>query len=137
MADSLLNPPDDVPMDDATFTADAEFKHTLHIVRENLQLLREDLKRYRDLKDRKGTTDPVQWAAQVKELDMRNKMRVILIRSGQRQIFQMVEHMKRKSEEERRELDSHNLTLQSLLYGKDYFLKEVHFCKEFKTPHLK
>jgi hypothetical protein len=48
----------------------------------------------------------------------------------------MVENMKRRSEDERRELDTHNLTLQSLLYGKDYFLKEVHFCKEYKTPQL-
>ena len=48
----------------------------------------------------------------------------------------MVEYMKRKSEEERKELDNHNLTLQSLLYGKDYFSGEVHFCKEFKTPNL-
>lgn len=48
----------------------------------------------------------------------------------------MVELTKKKSEDERKDLDSHNLTLQSLLYGKDYFLKEVYFCKEFKTPHL-
>ena len=40
------------------------------------------------------------------------------------------------SEDERRVLDNHNLTLQSLLYGKDYYSKEVHFCKEFKTPNL-
>jgi hypothetical protein len=48
----------------------------------------------------------------------------------------MVEYMNKKSEEERKELDNHNLTLQSLLYGKDYFSGEVHFCKEFKTPNL-
>ena len=59
------------------------------------------------------------------------------MRTSQRSITQIVETMKRKIEEERKDLDSHNLTLQSLLYGKDYFLKEVHFCKEFKTPNLK
>ena len=26
--------------------------------------------------------------------------------------------------------------MQSLLYGKDYYHKQVHFCKEFKTPQL-
>ena len=48
----------------------------------------------------------------------------------------MLEFMKAKSEEERKEFDSNNLTLQSLLYGKHYFSGEVHFCKEFKTPNL-
>jgi len=33
-------------------------------------------------------------------------------------------------------MDTHNLNLQSLLYEKDYFVKEIHFCKEFKTPSL-
>jgi uncharacterized membrane protein YfhO len=48
----------------------------------------------------------------------------------------MLEYMKAKSEEERKEFDSNNLNLQSLLYGKHYFSGEVHFCKEFKTPNL-
>ena len=72
----------------------------------------------------------------LESLDTNNKERLLMIRAGQRRIYQMVENMKRRSEEERKELDTHNLTLQSLLYGKDYFLKEVHFCKEYKTPHL-
>ena len=72
----------------------------------------------------------------VAQLDDTNMDRLLKIRAGQRRIYQMVENMKRRSEDERRELDTHNLTLQSLLYGKDYFLKEVHFCKEYKTPHL-
>lgn len=70
----------------------------------------------------------------MKELDARNRLRLQLIKTGQRQIYQMVEQTKRDSEEEKKRVDSHNLTLQSLKYGKDYFLKEVHFCKEFKTP---
>ena len=42
-----------------------------------------------------------------------------------------------QSENEKKEMDQHNLTLQSLLYEQDYFAKEIHFCKEFKTPNLK
>lgn len=52
-------------------------------------------------------------------------MRLLEIRSGQRQIFQMVERKKRQCEEERRDLDKDNLDLQSLLYGKDFYLKEL------------
>jgi hypothetical protein len=58
------------------------------------------------------------------------------VKTGQREVLQIVESTKRQSEDERKELDSQNLNLQSLLYGKDYYLKQVHFCKEFKTPLL-
>jgi hypothetical protein len=59
------------------------------------------------------------------------------IRLNEHVVNELDDHNKeRRSEDERRELDTHNLTLQSLNYGKDYFLKEVHFCKEYKTPHL-
>ena len=69
-------------------------------------------------------------------LEAESKDRLFAIREGQKQVYQMVEYMKRRSEDERKDLDTHNLTLQSLLYGKDYFSKEVHFCKEYKTPNL-
>ena len=65
-----------------------------------------------------------------------DRERLFKIRVGQKDIYQMVEYMKVRSEEERKEFDSHNLNLQSLLYGKHYFSGEVHFCKEFKTPNL-
>ncbi|TNV84672.1 hypothetical protein FGO68_gene6114 [Halteria grandinella] len=127
----------DANMRDETSSQDQGFKYTLNLVRDQLALLREDLARYKELKQRKlaNAGDPT-IAQQVKELDVRTKMRLLVIRSGQRSIFQMVEHMKRQSEDERRNLDQHNLTLQSLLYGKDFFLKEVHQCKEYKTPNL-
>ena len=69
-------------------------------------------------------------------MDVKTKYRMLLVRAGQREALQIVENAKRKSEEQRKELDLQNLSLQSLLYGKDYYLKEVHFCKEFKTPNL-
>ena len=72
----------------------------------------------------------------MKTLESQNKDRLLKIREGQKEVYLMVELMKRQSEDERKKLDNHNLTLQSLLYGKDYFSGEVHFCKEFKTPNL-
>ena len=69
-------------------------------------------------------------------MDARSKMLLLDIKSGQKTIYQIVDATKKESEEERKEVDNRNLTLQSLLYGKDYFLKQVHFCKEFKTPNL-
>jgi len=97
-----------------------------------------DLERYREVKEKQcENPDSIKLnETTVENLDTTNKDRLLMIRAGQRRIYQMVENMKRRSEDERRELDTHNLTLQSLLYGKDYFLKEVHFCKEYKTPHL-
>jgi hypothetical protein len=97
-----------------------------------------DLERYREVKEKQcENPDSIKLNETIVEnLDTSNKDRLLMIRAGQRRIYQMAENMKRRSEDERRELDTHNLTLQSLLYGKDYFLKEVHFCKEYKTPHL-
>ena len=62
--------------------ADSEFKYILNLVRENLTLLREDLAKYRELKAKKQSTDLSVWQAQLKDLDAKNKMRAILIRSG-------------------------------------------------------
>jgi hypothetical protein len=57
-------------------------------------------------------------------------------KSGLRELCESAEDTKKMSEIERKEMDHHNITLQSLLYEKDYFVKEIHFCKEFKTPQL-
>ena len=41
------------------------------------------------------------------------------MKTGQREVLQIVENIKRQSEDERKELDSQKLKLQSLLYGKE------------------
>lgn len=54
-----------------------------------------------------------------------------------RQLQDIIEGVKKANEQERSAVDANNLTLQSFLYEQSYFLKEIHFCKEFKTPQLK
>jgi hypothetical protein len=44
-------------------------------------------------------------------LEAESKDRLFAIREGQKQVYQMVEYMKRRSEDERKDLDTHNLTL--------------------------
>ncbi len=44
-------------------------------------------------------------------LDSRTKMRLLHLRVGQREVFQMVEAAKRRSEEARKGLDEQNLNL--------------------------
>ena len=73
---------------------------------------------------------------QFKLLASENVDRLLFLKNSQRELAEMVEGTKKVSENERRQVDSHNLTLQSLLYEKDYYVKEIHFCKEFKTPYL-
>ena len=55
---------------------------------------------------------------------------------GTQHLFDAFLDAKKQSESELKEIDHHNIVLQNLQYEKDYFVKEIHFCKELKTPNL-
>ena len=47
------------------------------------------------------------------------------------------EKSKRDCDKFRDELDEKNLELQSIIYQKNYYEKEINFCRELKTPFMK
>ena len=55
---------------------------------------------------------------------------------GTQYLFDEFLDAKKDSEIELKEIDYHNIVLQNLQYEKNYFDKEIHFCKELKTPQL-
>ena len=57
-------------------------------------------------------------------------------KSAMRQVIDHVEDRKRDGELQRKETDDFNLQLQSFLYEKSYYTKEIHLAREFKTPKL-
>jgi hypothetical protein len=101
-------------------------------VRGQLNALKNDLSKFVELKKagKDSKSEPF------KSLSKENLDKILFLKSGQRELNEMVESTKRASELERASVDEHNLALQSLTYEKDYFKKEIHFCKEFKTPQL-
>jgi hypothetical protein len=48
----------------------------------------------------------------------------------------MVDLTKREADEKRKDMDTNNLKLQSFIYKKNYYEKEINFCRELKTPNL-
>lgn len=60
--------------------------------------------------------------------------KALILQSAEKKLHLYIEQCKQESEQEKKAIDMHNLTLQSLLYEKDYFAKEIFFCKEYKTP---
>lgn len=49
---------------------------------------------------------------------------------------QRVLERKREADRQRKATDDVNLSLQSFLYEKNHYEKEIYFCKEFCTPQL-
>jgi len=43
---------------------------------------------------------------------------------------------KRQAEAKRKETDDVNLNLQSFMYERNHYQREIYFCKEYKTPQL-
>ncbi len=43
---------------------------------------------------------------------------------------------KRQAEQQRKETDDYNLSLQSFQYERNHYQREIYFCKEYKTPQL-
>ena len=58
------------------------------------------------------------------------------LKSVTREITQQVIDRKRQADAQRRATDDINLTLQSYLYEKNHYQKEIYFCKSFQTPEL-
>jgi hypothetical protein len=58
------------------------------------------------------------------------------IKASVREINQSVMEARKKAESQRKETDDINLTLQSFLYERNHYQREIYFCKEFKTPEL-
>jgi len=73
----------------------------------------------------------------VEQAFQQTQTRALFVQTIIRDLHERVAASKKDSELERREMDAQNLALQSLLYEKDHFLKEIHFCRELKTPQLK
>ena len=48
----------------------------------------------------------------------------------------MLEEHKVQGDFQRKQTDDFNLQLQSYLYEKSYYTKEIHACRETKTPNL-
>ena len=58
------------------------------------------------------------------------------IKASVREITQSVMEARKKAESQRKETDDINLTLQSFLYERNHYQREIYFCKEFRTPEL-
>ena len=48
----------------------------------------------------------------------------------------MVMERKKQAEGQRKVTDDVNLTLQSFLYERNHYQREIYFCKEYRTPEL-
>ena len=72
----------------------------------------------------------------VKQIDDERMNVIAESKSQLRLVLDLLEETKVQGEFQRKETDDCNLTLQSYLYEKSYYLKEIHDCRETKTPHL-
>lgn len=43
---------------------------------------------------------------------------------------------KKQAEAKRKVTDDVNLTLQSFMYERNHYQREIYFCKEYRTPEL-
>eukprot|EP00347_Sterkiella_histriomuscorum_P007800 403347513 len=109
------------------------FNLALKQARTSLDQIKYEVKYLLDLKQNhaKNNTGP-----QLDQVKIQLTTKLLEMKSFQRQIFEIMELQRKVADQERQEMDTHNLNLQSLLYEKDYFKKEIHYCKEFKTPQL-
>ena len=88
-----------------------QFKDLISLVRGELGSLRGDLEQLRRLKQQQseegalGTFTP-DASAQLREIEIKAKRHLLLVKTGQRDVLQIVESTKRQSEDERKELDS-------------------------------
>lgn len=73
---------------------------------------------------------------QVKQMHAETIQLLALNKSCMRTVIDTVETLRRQCENQRSATDDHNLTLQSYLYETGYYEKQIHFCKEYKTPQL-
>ena len=53
------------------------------------------------------------------------------IKSAIREITQIVIDRKKEADKLRKDTDDDNLRLQSFLYEKNHYQKEIYFCKEY------
>lgn len=109
-----------------------EFNANLKYAQEVLASLKWKLRMLADQK-RNGLRMSDQY---VKQLDAETMQAVAESKSQLRLVLDMLEEHKVQGEIQRKQTDDCNLSLQSYLYEKSYYMKEIHACRETLTPNL-